>query len=504
MSYLRSAIRNLHTTIKREMPPVNKPSEGLYDIVVIGGGSGGLGAARRSAQYGAKAAIIEAQPKLGGTCVNVGCVPKKVAKDYIMWHAADLAHHINHARYYELSKDISDAYTPHKPRFNWADFKKKRDAYIERLNGIYDRNVAKDGVEYHHGWGSISNKDGTSVKVARDDGTTYEITTKNVVVAVGGRPRIPTEIPGAELGITSDGFFDLEEQPRRVAVVGAGYIAIELAGIFNSLGSETSLLIRQDKVLRNFDTIIQDTVTNEAERQGVDIKKHTNVTKVEKTSDGLLVHLDNGEPLTVDCLLWAVGRVPETEGAGAKIAGIQTDERDHIKVDKYQAAQLADNKYSKNIYAIGDVQGKAELTPVALAAGRRLGNRLYGPSQFKDDHLDYNTIPSVIFSHPPAGSVGLSETDARKQFGDDVKIYTSKFTNMYNSMFPQEEKEPSAFKLIVVGENEKVVGLHLVGQGSDEMLQGFAVAIKMGATKKDFDNTVAIHPTAAEEVVTMT
>lgn len=345
-----------------------------------------------------------------------------------MWHAADLAHHVNHARYYELSKDVSDSYTPHKPRFNWADFKKKRDAYIERLNGIYDRNVAKDGVEYHHGWGSISNKDGTSVKVAKDDGSTYEIPTKNVVVAVGGRPRIPTEIPGAELGITSDGFFELEQQPRRVAVVGAGYIAIELAGIFGSLGSETSLLIRQDKVLRNFDTIIQDTVTNEAERQGINLKKHTNVTKVEKTADGLLVHLDNGEPLAVDCLLWAVGRVPETEGAGSKVAGIQTDERDHIKVDKYQAAQLAENKYSKNIYAIGDVQGKAELTPVALAAGRRLGNRLYGPPQFKDDHLDYNTIPSVIFSHPPAGSVGLNETDARKQFGDDVKIYTSKFS----------------------------------------------------------------------------
>lgn len=345
-----------------------------------------------------------------------------------MWHAADLAHHVNHSRYYELAQDVSDSYTPHKPRFAWADFKKKRDAYIERLNGIYDRNVAKDGVEYHHGWGSISKKDGTSVTVAKDDGTSYEIPTKNVVVAVGGHPHIPTEIPGAELGITSDGFFELEHQPRRVAVVGAGYIAVELAGVFNSLGSKVSLLIRQDKVLRNFDSIIQDTVTSESERQGVNLVKHTNVKSVEKTSGGLLVHTDNGKPLEVDCLLWAVGREPETDKAGAKVAGAQTDPKNNIKVDKYQAVQLGENSYSKNVFALGDVQGKAELTPVALAAGRRLGNRLYGPSELKDDHLDYSNIPSVIFSHPPAGSVGMSENDARKQFGDDVKVYTSKFS----------------------------------------------------------------------------
>ncbi|TIA75571.1 hypothetical protein E3P92_00778 [Wallemia ichthyophaga] len=499
MSFTRVA-RRFHSSSIPQMPPINKPSPGIYDIVVIGGGSGGLGAARRSAQYGAKAAIIEAQPKLGGTCVNVGCVPKK-----IMWHAADLAHHVNHSRYYELAQDVSESYTPHKPRFAWSDFKQKRDAYIHRLNGIYDRNVEKDGVEYHHGWGAINNHQGTSVSVKKDDGSSYEIPTKNVVIAVGGHPRIPYEIPGAHLGITSDGFFELEHQPRRVAVVGAGYIAVELAGVLNSLGSETSLLIRQDKVLRNFDSIIQDTVTSESQRQGINLVKHTNVKSIEKTSSGLLVHTDSStNPLEVDCLLWAVGREPETDKAGAKVAGAQTDSKNNILVNKYQSVQLDENTYSKNVFALGDVQGKAELTPVALAAGRRLGNRLYGPAELKDDHLNYENIPSVIFSHPPAGSVGLSEDDARKQFGDSMKVYTSKFTSMYYSMFPQEEKEPSAFKLIVVGKEEKVVGLHLVGQGSDEMLQGFAVAIKMGATKKDFDDTVAIHPTAAEEVVTMT
>ena len=398
-----------------------------------------------------------------------------------MWHAADLAHHLNHSRYYELGQEISDSYTPHKPRFNWLEFKHKRDAYIERLNGIYDRNVAKDGVEYHHGWGSITDSDGTSVTVKKDDGSSYEIPTKNIVLAVGGRPSVPSEeeIPGAKYGITSDGFFELEQQPRRVAVVGAGYIAVELAGVFNSLGSKTSLLIRQDRVLRNFDSIIQDTVTSELVRQGVDLKSHTNVKKVEKTQNGLLVHTDASEPLEVDCLLWAVGRVPETDKVGASKINAKTDQKGHIQVDKYQKVILDNGELSNNVYALGDVQGKAELTPVALAAGRRVGNRLYGGEKFKDDHLDYHNIPSVIFSHPTAGSVGLSESQAKEQFGvDNVKIYKSTFTSMYYSMFPQEEKEPSAFKLVCVGENEKVVGLHIVGQGSDEMLQGFAVASK--------------------------
>lgn len=361
-----------------------------------------------------------------------------------------------------------------------------------------DRNLAKDNVDYHEGWASFIDKNTLNIK-SLDGKSNYQIKAKKIVIAVGGKPTVPSddEIPGASLGIDSDGFFDLEEQPKRVAVVGAGYIAVELAGVFNGLGSETHLLIRKDALLRTFDPMLSEVLVPWMEHTGMKVHKKTTVTKVEKTATGLMVHQANGEAFEVDCLLWAIGRHPNVEGLGLEKVGVKQDEAGDVIADEYQVTNVP------NIFAIGDIGGKALLTPVAIAAGRRLSNRLFGPEKFKNDKLDYNNIPSVVFSHPPIGSVGLSEPDARKQYGDSVKVYTTRFRDMSGAMLSEEKKQPTAYKLICVGEEEKVVGLHMIGVGSDEILQGFAVAIKMGATREDFASTVAIHPTSAEEVVTI-
>ncbi|KAJ8495574.1 hypothetical protein ONZ45_g12803 [Pleurotus djamor] len=469
------------------MAPVTKPGHEKYDYVVIGGGSGGVAGSRRAASYGAKVAVIEVSPNLGGTCVNVGCVPKKV-----MWHAADLMDKLKfHAPGYKFNVE--------NPKFDWASFKPQRDAYIRRLNGIYSNNLTKEGVEEHHGHGKLLSP--TQVEVTRPDGTKYTLNTDKILVATGGRPTIPSDdkIPGASLGINSDGFFDLEEQPKRVAVVGAGYIAVELAGVFNSLGTETHLLIRHEKVLRTFDQSIQDSITPWMEHTGINIHKKTNVTKVEGAKgQTLTVHTDTGEKLEVDVLLWAIGRHANTENLGLEELGVKLDKKGDVVVDEYQ------NSSVPGIYAVGDVQGKALLTPVAIAAGRRLANRLFGPEKFKNDKLSYEDIPTVVFSHPTIGTVGLTEAEAVEKYGkDQVKIYKSNFRALYFSMVPEEHKEPSMYKLICVGEEERVVGVHILGLGSDEVMQGFGVAVKMKATKQDLDDTVAIHPTSAEELVTL-
>ncbi|KAI6009409.1 hypothetical protein F5J12DRAFT_823445 [Pisolithus orientalis] len=400
------------------MAPLDRPTVDRYDYICIGGGSGGVASSRRAASYGKKVALVEVSPYLGGTCVNVGCVPKKI--DFAM-----------------PPMDITFRGVP-EPNFDWPTFKLQRDAYIRKLNNIYEKNLDREHVEYHPGYARFVAKD--AIEVIRPNGEKY--------------------IPGASLGIDSDGFFELEDQPKRVAIVGAGYIAVELAGVLNALGSETHLIIRKDNV-----------------------HKHSNVTRVEG---------EKGKTLTVDCLLWAIGRRSNTENLGLEDIGVKTDKKGDIVVDDYQ------NTTTKGIYAIGDVQGKALLTPVAIAAGRRLSNRLFGPEKFKDDKLSYRNIPTVIFSHPPIGTVGLTEPEARQLYGDDVKIYKSSFRSLYFSQIDEEHKEPTVYKLVAVGEEERIVGVHMIGQGSDEALQGFAVAVKMGARKKDFDDTVAIHPTSAE------
>lgn len=340
--------------------------------------------------------------------------------------------------------------------------------------------------------------------MTQDDGSKVLVNAKKILVAVGGKPHIPPEIPGAELGTNSDGFFEIATQPKKVAVIGAGYIAVELAGVFNALGTETHLLIRHDTFLRTFDPIIQEGLTKEYERVGVKLHKRSQASKIEKDANGKLTvtykdDQGNETVLTdVDHLIWAIGRVPETKNIGLEEAGVKLDDKGFVVVDEYQ------NTSVDNIYALGDVTGQLELTPVAIAAGRRLSERLFGGPEFATRKLDYTNVPSVVFSHPEVGSVGLTEPQAIEQYGkENVKVYTTNFTAMYYAMMEPEHKAPTKYKLVTVGPEEKVVGLHILGLGSGEMLQGFGVAIKMGATKADFDNTVAIHPTSAEEIVTL-
>ncbi|KAI5466982.1 hypothetical protein BGZ63DRAFT_398600 [Mariannaea sp. PMI_226] len=468
------------------MAPITKET----DFLVIGGGSGGLASARMaSSKYGIKATIVESK-RLGGTCVNVGCVPKKVT-----YNAAALAEAIHDSKSYGFSVE-------HTAPFDWSTFKTKRDAYIKRLNGIYERNLNNDKVDYVHGWARLLSKN--QAEVTLDDGSKTIINAKKILVAVGGKPADAPNIPGAEYGMNSDGFFDIDRQPKKVAIVGAGYIAVEFAGMFNALGTETHLFIRYDHFLRNFDPMIQESVTNEYERLGVNLHKRSQLTKVEKAADGkfTLTYRDGeGKESTVsdvDDLIWAIGRTPLTKDIGLEEAGIKLRRSGHIEVDEYQ------NTAVENIYALGDVTGEAELTPVAIAAGRRLAHRLFGPAQFSNLKLSYENIPSVVFSHPEVGSIGLSEPKAIEKYGkDNIKVYKTGFTAMYYAMMDPEQKGPTSYKLVVTGPEEKVVGLHILGQGSGEMLQGFGVAVKMGATKEDFDSCVAIHPTSAEELVTL-
>ncbi|UZJ51208.1 hypothetical protein CBS101457_000528 [Exobasidium rhododendri] len=481
------------------MPPVPKPTSERYDLIVIGGGSGAMGASRRAAQYGKKVCVIEEDGRLGGTCVNVGCVPKK-----LMWHAADMAEALRGAPEYGFGDGEGKPVNEVAP-FQWKYFAEKRDAYVRRLNGIYDRNLANDKVEYISGHAKLTSKDQVEITIRNDDGSFDEtnvhvISGDHICIATGGRPVIPSDddIPGASLGITSDGFFALKEQPKRVAVVGAGYIAVELAGVFNTLGTETHILIRHDTFLRTFDPIICETLQKYMGETGLNVHQKTNIKKVEGKKGGpLTLHLDTGKQLEVDCLLWAIGRRPNTDNLGLESAGVKTDKKGDIIVDKFQQTNV------EGITSLGDVCGRAQLTPVAIAAGRRLSNRMYGPEGLRGkDFLDYENIPTVVFSHPTSGTVGLTEQEAKDKFGEgEVKIYKSSFTAMYYGMMTH--KQPSAFKLVCVGKEEKVVGVHIIGLGSDEMMQGFAVAVKMGATKKHFDDTVAIHPTSSEELVTM-
>lgn len=418
------------------------------------------------------------------------CVPKKVT-----YNAAAIAETLHEAKSYGFSV------TETAP-FDWTTFKNKRDAYVKRLNGIYERNLGNDKVEYLHGWGRLLSKN--QVEVTLDDGTKVVVNAKKILIAVGGRPSSPPQIPGAELGINSDGFFDIDKRPKKVAIVGAGYIAVEFAGMFNALGTETHLFIRGKTFLRHFDPMIQETVTNEYERLGVNLHKESQATKIEKDANGkLTVTYKDAEGKEssvsdVDHLIWAVGRTPMTKDIGLEEAGVKLTESGHVQVDEYQ------NSSVENIYALGDVSGEVELTPVAIAAGRKLAQRLFGPAEFSTQKLDYSNIPSVVFAHPEVGSIGLSEPQAIEKYGkDNIKVYKTGFTAMYYAMMEPEHKGPTNYKLIVTGPEERVVGLHIMGQGSGEMLQGFGVAVKMGATKADFDSCVAIHPTSAEELVTL-
>ncbi|ORO42119.1 glutathione-disulfide reductase [Streptococcus oralis subsp. tigurinus] len=444
-----------------------------YDIIAIGGGSGGIATMNRAGEHGAKAAVIE-EKKLGGTCVNVGCVPKK-----IMWYGAQIAEsfHYYGPDYGFTSSDV---------QFDFAKLRQNREAYIDRARSSYDGSFKRNGVDLIEGRAHFVDSHTVSVNGEL-------IRAKHIVIATGARPSIPT-IPGAELGGSSDDVFAWEQLPESVAILGAGYIAVELAGVLHALGVTTDLFVRRDRPLRGFDSYIVEGLVNEMEKTGLPLHTHKVPVKLEESEQGITIHFEDGSSHTASQVIWATGRRPNVDGLELEKAGVTLNERGFIQVDEYQ------NTVVDGIYALGDVTGEKELTPVAIKAGRTLSERLFnGKTSAK---MDYTTIPTVVFSHPAIGTVGLTEDQAIKEYGqDNIKVYKSSFASMYSAV--TNHRQESRFKLITTGADEKVVGLHGLGYGVDEMIQGFAVAIKMGATKADFDATVAIHPTASEEFVTM-
>lgn len=442
--------------------------------MVIGGGSGGLASAQRAAEYGANVAVIE-QGSLGGTCVNVGCVPKKV-----MWYAAQHASHFKLAADYGFDIKIKS--------HNWAQLKNKRDDYIQRLNGIYERNLNARNIRLIRGSAKFKNE---SIVMVND--TDYSA--KKIIIATGGKPIIP-EIQGGNLGIDSDGFFALDSCPSKVAIIGSGYIAVELAGVLAALGAEVSLFIRTTSLIRSFDEMLSEKLKLALQHQGVKVIENVIPYSIEGSKNNLFLSSEDQDQFGLfEEIIWAVGRSPNIESINLTATAVTIDKNAFITTDKFQETNI------QNIYAIGDVTGKEALTPVAIAAGRRLSDRLFGG--MSDRYLEYHTIPTVVFSHPPIGTVGMTEKMAHEKFGDKITIFTSSFTPMFYALSDEENKIPTTMKLITLGDEQKVIGCHIIGDGADEMLQGFAVAIRKGLTKKDFDDTIAIHPTSAEELVTM-
>jgi len=444
-----------------------------YDLITLGAGSGGLSIIERAASYGQRCAVVE-RGRIGGTCVNVGCVPKK-----IMWFGANLAHMINDAKSY--------GYDLTNNGFDWSKLVSRREKYIDGINNWYHGYLKELGVDEIEGEASFV--DAHTIAV---NGKHYSA--RHIAIATGTEPRLPN-IPGVENAITSDGFFALERQPTRVAIAGSGYIAVELAGVLNALGSQVSLYLRKHHVLGEFDSLLGSTLFEEIAKSGIEVRTDCEITRIERDAEGNISVQDNhGVGLqNLDQVIYAIGRDPNLGGLNIDNAGVELNARGFIETDTWQCTN------QPHIFALGDVTGRAPLTPVAVAAGRRLADRLYNDQT--DRHLDYELIPTVVFSHPPIGTVGMTEQEAKAEYGDRVKIYQTRFTAMYNSISGHDV--PTAMKLVCLDDDEKVIGCHLIGPGVDEMLQGFAVAIRMGACKKDFDDTVAIHPTSSEELVTM-
>lgn len=442
-----------------------------YDLIAIGGGSGGLAVAEKAAAYGKSVAVVE-QAKLGGTCVNVGCVPKKV-----MWYAASLAEAVRGAPDFGVQAELTG--------IDWRRLVDGREGFIAGILDYWDGYVAGEGIDRIDG--SARFVDAHTIAVGDQ-----HFTAEHIVIASGAEPMVPP-VPGKELGITSDGFFALTEQPKHVCIVGGGYIGVELAGVLRALGSAITVVALEPKLLETFDPIVSETVSANMAAEGIVMHLPFAVTGLEQRLEGIAVLGRDVEPLTgFDCVLWAVGRRPNSRDLNLEAAGVEVLRSGVIPTDAFQ------NTTVRGIYAVGDVTGRAPLTPVAIAAGRRLADRLFGDQPNR--RLDYENIPTVLFAHPPAGSVGMTEAEARNT-GERVTVYETGFTPMRYAL--NRHGPRTAMKLVCVGETERVVGIHMVGDGVDEMLQGFAVAVKMGATKADFDNTVAIHPVSAEELVTL-
>ncbi len=445
-----------------------------YDIIAIGGGSGGSATMNRAAMHGAKAAVIEGNI-IGGTCVNVGCVPKKV-----MWYGAQVSETLkNYAADY--------GYTIGETSFDFKTLRKNREAYIERSRQAFSNNFNRNGVDYIEGYARFVDKNTVEVNGEH-------IRAKHIVIATGSYAFIPN-VPGSELGGTSDDVFAWEELPESVSIIGAGYIAVELAGVLHALGVKTDLFVRKGGPLRGFDQGIVEVLVEEMKKNGQPLHTHKVPQKLEKLDNGdIQIHFEDGTTHTSQKVIWAVGRKANVSQLNLEAAGVALTERGFIQVDEYQ------NTTTPGIYALGDVSGEKELTPVAIKAGRTLAERLFNGKT--DAKMDYELIPTVVFSHPAIGSIGLTQEQAEAKYGaENIKVYQSTFAGMYSAI--TVHRQMTKLKLITLGEEEKVIGLHGIGGGIDEMIQGFAVAVKMGATKADFDATVAIHPTASEEFVTM-
>ena len=443
-----------------------------WDLIVIGGGSGGIACAQRAAEHGARVVLAEPGP-LGGTCVNLGCVPKK-----LMFHAAELAHGIHDAAGFGFDVELRG--------HDWGALKQRRDAYVRRLNGIYADNLARHRVTHLRERAVLAGGLRVMIGAAPHEAP-------HIVIATGGRPIVPS-LPGTATGITSDGFFGLDRLPASVVLIGSGYVAAELAGVLAALGARVTVLVRHDRLLRGFDEMLSTTLMKAMREDGIAIVDHAVPKAVRESAGGLAVELEDGRAAgPCETLIWAVGRKPNSEALGLAAAGVATGADGEVVTDLLQDTSVT------GIHAVGDVTGRERLTPVAIAAGRRLADRLFGG--MGDRHLDYRLIPTVIFTHPPIGTVGLSEEQARSEHGGSVAVFRSSFLPLYHGL--TERKRRAAMKLVTIGSDQRIVGLHVIGMGADEMLQGFAVALRMGATKRDFDDTVAIHPTSAEEFVTM-
>ncbi len=442
-----------------------------FDLFVIGAGSGGVRAARFAAGFGAKVAVAESR-YLGGTCVNVGCVPKK-----FLVYGAHFAEDFEQASGFGWSTS--------EPTFDWSTLIANKNREIQRLNGIYRNLLVNNGVTLLEGHAKLTGPHEVEINGQRHSA-------KHILIATGGWPQVP-DIPGKELAITSNEAFFLEQLPTRVLVVGGGYIAVEFASIFHGLGAETSLLYRKDLFLRGFDGAVRKHLKEELEKKGLDLQFNTDITAIERQADGsLLATLKDGRRLETDCVFYATGRRPMLDNLGLENTGVALNDKGFIQVnDQFETSE-------PSILALGDVIGRVQLTPVALAEGMAVARRLFKPEEYRE--LDYSLIPTAVFSLPNIATVGLTEEQAREQ-GHEVKVFESRFRPMKLTL--TESQERTLMKLVVDAKNDKVLGCHMVGPESGEIVQGLAVALKAGATKRIFDDTLGIHPTAAEEFVTM-
>ncbi|MBD9397738.1 glutathione-disulfide reductase [Pseudomonas sp. PDM11] len=442
-----------------------------FDLFVIGAGSGGVRAARFAAGYGARVAVAESR-YLGGTCVNVGCVPKK-----LLVYGAQFADEFEHAEGF--------GWTPGQASFSWPTLIANKNREIERLNGIYRKLLVGSGVTLVEGHARLLDEHRVEV-----DGKTYSA--ERILIATGGWPHVP-EIPGHEHAINSNQAFFLEELPKRILVVGGGYIAVEFASIFNGLGAQTSLLYRGDLFLRGFDNSLRTHLHEELGKRGLDVQFNTDIARIDKQANGSLkATLKDGRTLETDCIFYATGRRPMLDNLGLENTSVSLDDKGYIKVDdEYQTT-------APSILAIGDVIGRVQLTPVALAEGMAVARRLFKPEEYRK--VDYRMIPTAVFSLPNIGTVGLSEEQAREA-GHEVKIFESRFRPMKLTLTESDER--TLMKLVVDAKTDRVLGCHMVGPDAGEIVQGLAVALKAGATKQVFDETIGVHPSAAEEFVTL-